>query len=189
MIYKTYIQQLFNDGTQYTKGAVVDLLEAFHIVCQEIPFKTNIRTKNVATRSWFDEDGTDAYIQKNIKIDQNDMKVDFLYKGTEQNIRTDISNFLKFIVGRNQGAIGSELAIYNELTGTGRKNVIVKEVSDKIYFISDYDPDSIASFSVTFTVFDPVTEVIPVYNNGVVTDLSFGVESSQEEGLDPEEFD
>jgi len=173
MIYRTYIQQLFNDGTSYTKGPVVDLLQSFNIVCQEIPFKTNLKTKNVATRSWFDEDGIDAYIPKNIKIDQNDMKVDFLYQGTEQNIRTDISNFLKFILGRNQDAVGSELAMYNELTGTGRKGVVVKEVSDKIYFISDFDPDSVASFSVIFTVFDPITEVTPVYTNNVVTDLTF----------------
>ena len=49
-IYKTYIQQLSYDGTDYTKGSIVDLLTAYKIICQDFPFKKNPKPKDLTHR-------------------------------------------------------------------------------------------------------------------------------------------
>ena len=61
-IYNTYIQQLDFNGTTYTKGGVVDLLETYKIICQEFPFNKNPKPKELPTRDWAGEDGVDVYV-------------------------------------------------------------------------------------------------------------------------------
>lgn len=176
-IYKTYIQQLDYNGIEYKKGEVVDLLKTYKIICQEFPFKKNPRAKELPTRDWAGADGLDVYIPKELPIKHYDMEVDFLYVGSEATIRTDLTAFIDFLYGRNLGAIGSRLAIYNEHTGIGRKDVVVSEIDDEIFYLTDYDPDALAKFKVKFTVYDPTTTVSPTYGtydgNNVCTDLNF----------------
>lgn len=176
-IYKTYIQQLRYDGLQYTKGSVVDLLNMYHIAAQEFPFKTFHMNKDLPTRDWAGEDGLDVYIPDVIPAKEYEIEVTFLYKGDEKNIREDISDFIKFINGRNEGGIGGRLAIYNEHTGIGRKDVVVSEVENEIFYLTEDDPDAVAKFKVKFMVYDPTTEVTPSYitvnQQKVVSDLAF----------------
>lgn len=161
--YNTYVQQISFDGLEYTRGSVVDLLSEFNIVCQEFPFKKNPKSKDLPTRDWAGEDGLDVYIPKQLPVKHYDIEVTFLYKGTEAAIRTDLNRFLDFLYGRNDGAIGSRLAIYNEHTGIGRKDVVVAEVENEIFYLTDCDPDAVAKFKIKFTVYDPTTEVTPTY--------------------------
>ena len=174
---KTYIQQLSFNGIAYTKGQVVELFNTFGIVCKDIPFKFMPEKKELPTRDWLEEDGLDVYVPPVIPMKSYDMDVKFLYVGDESNIRSNIKSFIKFLYGRNTGATGGRLSIYNEYVGIGRKDVVVSKVQDEIFFVSDEDPDCVAQFSVTFTVYDPVTDVTPttgtVNGNVVVTDLSF----------------
>lgn len=160
-MHKTYIQQLAFDGTTYTKGDFKDLYEDFGIVAQDFPLVKYPEPKEPYTQDWKDEDGLDVYIPQTIPLKHYDFKATFLYKGTEANIRNDISSFIDFLYGRNNGAIGSRLAVYDEYTGIGRKDVIVSKVDNRLLFISENDPDAIAQFEVQFTVYDPVTNVSP----------------------------
>ena len=162
-IYKTYIQQLSYDGSNYTKGSIVDLLTAYKIICQDFPFKKNPEPKDLPTRDWAGADGLDVYVPDKIPMKSYDIDVTFLYVGTEQTIRTDISNFLDFICGRikanNSDTVKSgRLAIYNEYVGMGRKDVVVSEIDNEFY-MTDCDPDAVARINVKFTVYDPTTEV------------------------------
>lgn len=176
-IYRTYIQQLSYNGLEYTKGSVVDLFDAFNIVCRDFPFVKNPSPKELPTRDWAGEDGLDVYIPDKIPIKHYDIEVDFIYKGEEDTIREDLTSFIDFIYGRNEHAVGGRLAIYNEHTGIGRKDVVVSEIGNDLFYLTDADPDAVATFKVKFTVYDPTTEVCPWYGNinGVdtVTDLHF----------------
>ena len=176
-IYDTYMQQLSFNGSTYTKGSVVDLLATYHIVAQEFPFKKNPKAKDLPTRDWAGADGLDVYVPTTLPVKEYEIEVTFLYKGAESGIRSDLSNFIDYLYGRNSGAVGSRLAVYNEYTGIGRKDVVVSEVEDEIFYITSSDPDAVAKFKVKFMVYDPTTNVTPtrVPLNGVstVTDLSF----------------
>lgn len=160
---KTYIQQLHFDGSTYTRGSVVDILSTYKVVCQEFPFKILPEAKELASRDWNDEDGLDVYYPTTRRMKEYETDVDFLYVGTENAIREDLKNFINFLYGRDNGAVGVSLAVYNEYTGIGRKDVVVTKVSDDVYYGDDNDTDAIAKFSVTFKVNDPVTDVTPVY--------------------------
>lgn len=181
-IYKTYVQQLKYDGLAYTKGSVVDLLEKFKVICQEFPFKKNPKPKDLPTRDWAGEDGLDVYIPDVIPVKNYEIEVSFLYVGTEQTIRADISNFIDFLYGRIKGdendtVKSGRLSIYNEHTGMGRKDVVVAEVDNEIFYLTDCDTDAIAKFKIKFSVNDPTTVVTPVASTvgGVttVTNLNF----------------
>ncbi len=161
--YNTYIQQLNFDGTTYTKGSVVDLLDKFNIVAMDFPFKKNPKPKDLPTRDWAGSDGVDVYVPDQIPIKNYEIDVVFLYVGTEGTIRTDIGNFIDFIYGRSKGAAGDtvqsgRLAIYNEYTEMGRKDIVVTDVDNELFEISN-DPDAVAKFKVKFSVNDPTTPV------------------------------
>lgn len=174
-IYKTYFQQLSFDGLEYSKGVVVDLLATYKIICQEFPFIKNPKPKDLPTRDWAGDDGLDVYVPQSLPVKHYDIEVTFLYVGNENTIRADLTNFINYLYGRNSGAVGSRLAIYNEHTGIGRKDVVVSEINNELFYLTDSDPDAVAKFKVKFTVYDPTTIVLPSYNQqtGVVTDLSF----------------
>ena len=99
------------------------------------------RQDNHAQHNKAGDDGLDVYVPKFLPIKEYDIEVTFLYKGTEETIREDLSDFINFLYGRNIGSVGGRLAIYNEYTGIGRKDVVVSEVGDEVFDVSDYDPD------------------------------------------------
>lgn len=171
-IKKTYVQQLHYDGEKYTKGAVVDLYEKYGICC-DVPFKLFPETKELVTREWAGKDGRDVYIPKNIPLAAYDIDVECMYKGTDDKMRDNIEAFLKFMYGRNGGATGGRLAVYDEYTKIGRKDIHLKEVGEDIYYDVDYDDEQFAKFKITLTVEDPSTEVTVITEDGKVTDLKF----------------
>ena len=181
-IYKTYIQQISFDGQSYVKGTVIDILEKFNMVCQEFPFKKNPKPKDLPTRDWAGSDGLDVYVPATLPMKEYDIDVDFLYVGEEAGIRQDLTNFLDFICGRIKGneqdtVESGRLAIYNEHVGFGRKDVVVSEIDDELYYLSDFDPDAVAKFKVKFKIYDPTTDVTPSYTGAGVertaTQLNF----------------
>lgn len=178
-IYKTYVQQLGFDGETYTKGAVVDLLEKFNVACQDFPYKRNPKSKDLPTRDWAGEDGLDVYIPEGgIPEKSYDIDVEFIYVGTEQAMRDDLIAFIDFIKGRAKGSSSDavqsgRLAIFDEHVQMGRKDVVVDEIDNELYYRSDYDNDKVARFKVRFKVFDPTTDVELVKSGGVVTDMAW----------------
>lgn len=153
----------------------MDLYKDLHIVAREFPFVEDPEPKDIVTRDWPGSNGLDAYIPTCLPVKDYPIEVTFLYKGDESSIRSDIKAFLDFLYGRNYGAVGSRLVIYNEYVGMGRKDVVVSNVSNELFYSSANDPDSVASFKIKFNVFDPTSEVVPVVQtvNGtrVVTGL------------------
>ena len=179
-IYKAYIQQLWFDGSNYAKGSVVDLLEDYRVAVMEFPFKKNPKAKALPSRDWAGTDGLDVYVPMDgLPVASYDLEVTFIYVGTEATIRQDLSNFLDFLCGRIPGkstdAIQSgRLAVYDEHVGMGRKDVVVSEIDNELFYCSGYDKDAVAKFKVKFTVYDPTTDVRLSVNNGVVENLIWG---------------
>lgn len=162
----TYVQQLAFNGKTYTKGSVVDLFSKFSIVAQDFPFKKFPEAKDLPTRDWAGEDGADVYIPKNIPMKHYEIEVLFLCTGTKDTIRKNITDFIDYICGRDENAVGGRLAIYNEHTGIGRKDVVVSKIDNELFFVESSDPDAVARFRVKFWVYDPVTDVVPIYTQG-----------------------
>lgn len=190
--YKTYIQQLAFNGIGYDYGSVVDILETYKIVAQDFPFMKNPKPKELPTRDWAGEDGLDVYVPTHLPMKSYDIDVTFLYVRNISDVtgstivgesetarrdrlmREDIGNFIDFLYGRVKGDVSDSvqsgrLAIYNEYTGIGRKDIVVSEVDNELFECDDCDPDAIAKFKVKFTVYDPTTEVIPTMSGSSVT--------------------
>ena len=202
-INRTYIQQLVYNGLTYTSGSVISLYDDFRIVAEDFPFKKNPKAKELPVRDWAGGDGVDIYVPAVIPMKEYEIEVLFLYvrnisdnggnvegETPEQTrnrlMRTDINDFIDFICGRKKGKSsdsvqGGRLAVYDEYVGMGRKDVIVSEIDNELYFISDADSDVVAQFKVKFKVNDPTTEVTPYIASGqsVVSNLNF---SGHEEG-------
>lgn len=174
-LYRTFIQQLSYDGTSYTKGAVKETLSDFNIGCIEFPFKMLGSAKELVSRDWPGENGKDVYVPPSgIPIQDYDLEVDFLYKGTVDSISTDMTAFIAFLLGKNSGATGARLCIYDENVGFGRKDVVLTEIDPEMYSAGDYDPDALFNFKAKFHVYDPWTAVsLTKDKSGNVTDLSF----------------
>lgn len=152
-------QQRVSGGTYTDVGQSIDTLAAFNVACQEFPFKMLPESKELASRDWYDQHGEEVYVPADgMKFKAYDLEVTFLYSGTEESMRNDIANFIKWIYGRNPGG-SPMLVIYDEYTRTGRRGVYVLSVDNELYFFDDANIDAIASFKVKFRVTDPVTEI------------------------------
>lgn len=172
---KFLIQQQTYNGTVYTDvGAVVDTQALFKVVCQECPFKVLPETKDLPNREWHDEDGDDTYMPSDgLKFKGYNMEVKFLYVGTEQDMSTDLKDFVDFICGRinvtksgnvytkvkNSPTKNVMLAVYDEYTKTGRRGVYVNEVGNDLLAYDDANTDVIGIFKIKFRVTDPVTDM------------------------------
>lgn len=156
--YKKFIiqQQTYNGSSYVNVGSAIDTQAAYHIVCQECPFKVLPEVKELAKRDWYDENGEDVYIPTDgLKFKAYDMEVKFLYVGTETNMSAELNGFINFLYGRNSG--GSPcLAIYSEYTKTGRRGVYVSEIGNELLDYDDNDPQAVGVFKVKFRVTDPV---------------------------------
>lgn len=168
---KFFIQQQTVSGSTYTNvGSAVDTNLAYHVVCQECPFKVMPETKDLAKRDWYDENGEDVYIPTDgLMFKAYDMDVKFLYVGTESNMASDLKGFINFLYGKNSG--GSPLlAIYDEYTKTGRRGVYVAGIDNELLAYDDANgtmdngqivSDVVGVFKVKFRVTDPVFDFNP----------------------------
>lgn len=170
---KTYMQQLSFNGTTYTKGSVVDLLETYNIGCENFPFKVMPEAKELPKRDFPDENGVEVFAPTQMPLKDYEIDVIFIYKGNESSMRSDVQNFLNFLYGRNNGAVGSTFAIYDEHVKIGRKDVRVKRVGNEFFYNEDYDDEKQAGFKVTFNVDDPATDVVPQYSGSTLVALNF----------------
>lgn len=170
---KTYIQQTCYDGSSYTKGPVVDIEVEFGCIATDFPLLTGEEMKEVVAREWAGEDGRDVYMPAHPAMQHYDVTATFTFKGTDDTLRENISKFIQYVTGRNSGAVGGMLAIYNAYTRNGRKDVHVTKIDPDMYYSEKYDDEKAASIDITFMVEDPATDVVPVLTGDVVTDLQF----------------
>lgn len=156
----------------YTKSEVVNLTEKWGIYC-DVPFKLFPEAKELAARDWPGMDGRDIYIPDKIPLASYELEVDVIYRGDDDRMRENISSFIKFIYGRNIGAIGGRLALYDEYLGIGRKDLHVLSIDNEIYYDVDYDDEQCAKFKIKFKVEDPTTDLSPSVVDGKINDLKF----------------
>ncbi len=176
--YRFYIQQSTYDGDTYAKGEVFDSYETWGIVCKEIPFKLFPEIKQPASRDWKGSDGLDVYVPPAQRFKEYEIDVEFGYAGTDEDLHTNIKSFLGFLFGRNgapqrnqSGVLintqsdGARLFVYEEYTRTGRKDVVATKSDVQDYYLENGADEALAIFHVTFTIYDPVTDVAPTYDS------------------------
>ena len=163
--YPFYIQQTHFDGQSYTKGSVVDTYSEFGCACKEFAR----------------DDGLEVYVPDVARLKEFDVDAEFIIVGdasmSDEAGTSDAQrrrrSFLQFLYGRNAGAVGSRLAIFDAHSNLGYKDVTVKKVSPVESHRQEYGNVALYVFRVTFSVYDPVTEVTPLFNNGVITSLDW----------------
>lgn len=173
-LHRLYILQALYDGENYTKSSPIDTYEDFRVMCSAVPFKLLTDAKDVVTKDWKGEHGLEVYIPSSARIKDYDLEVTFLYCGEHEDMRDDIQGFLKFLYGLNDGAISARLAMYDEETRTGRKDIRLVNVKYNTWWDEpDLDDEAIAEFVCQFHVYDPVTDVSPVIYINTITDLTW----------------
>lgn len=162
--YKVYMQKE-SDGSE-VKETIAD----FGIYCADIPFSITGDAKEVTSRNWYDEDGLDEYIPANgLKISAYDMEVKFCCKGDKFSANTTIRKFLDYIIGKD--GTGAMLKMYCDYTNIGRRHIRYVKMDDKAELVRDEDGD-ILVFSISFKVGDPITDITPTFDKGVIKSLS-----------------
>ena len=136
-------------------AAVKDSLADFGIVCTEVPFMPFSETKELPSRDWPDEDGEDTYIPAELPAAAYDLELGLCYKGSLSTCHTKIKAFIDYLTGKDGN--GSELTIYLPYTGIGRKGCYLKSVGNIEFAKSG--TDEVLTFTATFRVTDPVTDV------------------------------
>lgn len=158
--YRFFIQQLVYSGSTdtYTLGTMVDTFEEYGIACKECPFVLFPEAKDVLSEDWPDEQGVDVYLPAQAKLKDYDFEASFITSGEESTVLTNIRSFAQFLYGLNDNG-SSRLAILDEHSGIGRKDVRVVNLGNELWWNDDNDDEKIAIFKVKFHVYDPVTDV------------------------------
>lgn len=157
--YKLYMMQTSYDGLDYTLGDAVDTHARWNIVCAESPFKRYGEPQNIASRDWIDEHGSDVYIPADVKFKSFDADFTFLCAGIESDVKSNFLDFHKFLTGKNDGATGARLVIYDTYNSLGWKDVYLKSISPDAFVMDNGDNEVVLRFKATFRVNDPFTDI------------------------------
>lgn len=173
--YKLYIQQTSYDGVTYTKGNVVDTYTQWGIVCADSPYKRFGDPKEMSTRDWLDEHGLDVYIPASVKLKPFDAEFTFLCVGLEDDVKTKVRDFQRFLLGKGSeisgktvAAVGARLIIYDSFNQIGWKDVRLKSFSSEALVMDNGDEEVKLRFKVIFEVDDPATEIRQSVSHGQV---------------------
>ena len=159
--YAIYFKKMKNDAL------AVDTLDSWGIVCKEFPFKLCGEAKELPSHDWKDEDGTDEYVPDKLTMEAYELKVEFVYKDKKPNVvngvdlnknkgNENVKAFLNYLTGRDGS--GAELMVYDTYTRIGRQHVRFVSVDEDIFWRQTEGGD-VFTFSVTFKVNDPVTDI------------------------------
>lgn len=146
------IRKTKNGGAQ---TSVISTLARWNIVCISFPFEIGGETKEPYNNDWKDEHGEDTYIPDVLKMKAYDVKANFAYKGSIGTAYMQIKSFKEYLNGKDNN--GASLEIYHPRTGIGRQKCYMKSFADTDFTRSNID--DVLSFSVTFRVTDPDTDV------------------------------
>lgn len=138
-------------------GTVIDSNTQWNIVCKEFPFILYGEAKELSKRDWYDEDGEDTFFPTKLAIAAYDLDVEFAYKGVVNSANTKIRAFLDYLTGRDSAG-GTELSVYDTYTQIGRQGLYFKDVKPDV-FVRKTDEGDVVTFTVTFRVTDPVTDI------------------------------
>lgn len=110
--------------------------------------------KNITSQSWFDENGDDEYIPETIFYEPIEATINFVYKGTVAQAKTQITAFISYLRG-------GKFKFYDEFHKIGRQDVRLLDFSDDAQFVYSNisTEEGCATFSVVFKINDPVTDI------------------------------
>ena len=150
--YAIYFKKMKNDAL------VVDTLDNWGIVCKEFPFKLYGEAKELPSHDWKDEDGEDEYVPETLPMAAYELEVEFVYKGAKDTANVKVKGFLDYLTGRDGKKEGAELMVYDTYTRIGRQHVRFVGVDEDIFWRQEEGGD-VLTFTVTFKVNDPVTDI------------------------------
>ena len=155
-------------------NTIYNSYDNFSMACLNFPFKVFGDTKELPANDWKDENGLDTYFPKKLYIKPYDIKVEFGYVGQELSSGTPnvtqamnaVFAFYKFLTGNDTSAgSGTELTIYSPFTGIGRRGIYAIGMdNENARFMLKQDGnnlynENVLTFSITFKVCEPVTQV------------------------------
>lgn len=137
--------------TKSDKGVFRDSME-WGIYIKSIPFKIFPEMKEVATRSWIDENGDSEFLPDQPVFKAYEMECEFVYIGSHGTANDKIRSFLEYL------AYGGHFIIYDTYTKIGRKDVRYISYSEDVLYRRDGEND-IVVFSVKLKVNDPISNL------------------------------
>lgn len=146
MAYKPFLIKKLKDGS-----TVKDSTE-WGILVQSFPFKLRPEMKEPSKRDWKDQHGDDEFTPGSPVFKSYAMEVDFLFRGNYGTGNAKIGDFIDYLT------IGGEFSIYDSYTGIGRTRIRYASMKESAFRRREGNNDAI-SFSVTFKVNDPVTQI------------------------------
>ena len=165
--FRFYIQQLHFDGENYLRGSLFETYADFGAACKE--FKDNFmpEAKNLATRDWIGKDGLEVYVPDRLRLKEFNTEAEFIITGNPTMADDEATydamsrrnSFIRMLYGRNTGAVGARLAIYDEHSGLGYKDVVVSKVEPDVSGRQQGGNEAVYVLKVSFTIYDPVTDV------------------------------
>lgn len=138
-------------------GNVIDTNVQWGIVCKEFPFVLYGESKELSKRDWYDEDGEDTFFPERLAMQAYDLEVEFAYKGEMDSANLAIRSFLDYLTGRDQAG-GTSLMVYDTYTKIGRQGIYFKDIKPDV-FVRNSSEGDVVTFSVTFRVTDPLTDI------------------------------
>ena len=111
--------------------------------------------KNITSQSWYDENGDDEYIPEELFYEPVEATLNFVYKGTVAEAKTQIKAFISYLRS-------GEFSFYDEFYKVGRQKSRLLDFSDEAKWSYDdaYSQTGIAQFSIRVKINDPVTDIV-----------------------------
>lgn len=126
------------------------VMKSPYIPCASTP-------KNITSQKWFDENGDDEYIPSVLYYEPIEATIEFVFKGTIAQAKTQIIAFISYLQG-------GEFKFYDEFYQKGYGRVRVLKLSDAEFVYDCGDTDKgVATFSVVLKINDPVTDIVLRY--------------------------
>lgn len=146
MAYKPFLIKKLKEGS-----IVRDSME-WEILVKSFPFKLRPEMKEPSKRDWKDQNGDDEFILNTPVFKAYTMDVDFLFMGDFGNGNKKILDFIDYLT------TDGEFSVYDSYTGIGRTHIRYASMKESAFRRREGNNDVI-SFSITFKVNDPVTQI------------------------------
>lgn len=144
---KNYKPCLFQKSGQPVRDSI-----EWGIYVKSIPFKLFPEIKELASRSWLDEDGDDEYYPSQPVFKAYEMDCQFVFIGVHGTANEQIKSFLTYLT------TNGSFSLYDTYTQIGRKEVRYVSYSEDVFYRRDHEND-IVVFSVKLKVNDPLTDI------------------------------
>lgn len=135
------------------EGSIVKDSTEWGILVQSFPFKLRPEMKEPSKRDWKDKNGDDEFTPDHPVFKSYTIEVDFLFREEFGTGNKKIGEFIDYLT--TDGAF----SIYDSYTGIGRTNIRYASMKESAFKRRKGNKDVI-SFSVSFKVNDPVTQII-----------------------------